>query len=153
MHIILANDHAGVELKRIIADHLTSLGHTCTDLGTNSTQSTDYPLYGSNAARMVVAGEADFGILICGSGIGISISANKVPGARCALASEPYSAMLGRSHNNANLLALGARVIGPDLAKATVDAFLSTDFAGGERHSRRVAELAQLDAGEKLPLP
>ncbi|MCL1838152.1 MAG: ribose 5-phosphate isomerase B [Propionibacteriaceae bacterium] len=153
MHFILASDHVGVALKQLIAAHLQELGHTCADLGTDSTQSTDYPIFGSNAARQVVAGEADFGILICGSGIGISIAANKVPGARCALASEPVSAALARNHNNANLLALGARTIGSELALACVDAFLSTDFDNGERHARRVAQLAQLDAGVALPLP
>jgi ribose 5-phosphate isomerase B len=153
MHIILANDHAAVELKQAVAAHLTQLGHTYTDLGTNSHESTDYPLYGSNAARKVVAGEGDRGILICGSGAGISISANKVHGARCVLASEPYTATMGRAHNDANLLAMGARVVGEDLAMMIVDAFLTTEFQGGERHSRRVAEIGQLDDGEILPLP
>ncbi|MDR1238082.1 MAG: ribose 5-phosphate isomerase B [Propionibacteriaceae bacterium] len=153
MHIILANDHAGVELKQIIAAHLTESGHSYTNLGTDSTASTDYPLYGSNAARMVAAGEGDFGILICGAGVGMCISANKVRGARCVLATEPFTAHMGRAHNNANLLALGARVVGPDLAKAIVDEFLATPFEGGERHSRRVDELAELDAGAQLPLP
>ncbi|MDR1711228.1 MAG: ribose 5-phosphate isomerase B [Propionibacteriaceae bacterium] len=153
MHIILANDHAGVELKRIVAEHLESLGHTYTNLGTDSTASTDYPLYGSNAARLVVAGEGELGILICGAGVGMSISANKVPGARCVLATEPFTAHMGRAHNNANLLSMGARVVGPDMAKAIVDEFLTTQWEGGERHARRVGEIAQLDEGAELPLP
>ncbi|MDR1767037.1 MAG: ribose 5-phosphate isomerase B [Propionibacteriaceae bacterium] len=153
MHIVLGNDHAAVELKRHVAAHLAELGHTVTDLGTNSAESTDYPIYGAAAARKVVAGEADLGIVICGSGAGISMSANKVPGARCVLASEPYTAKMGRAHNNANLLAMGARVIGPDLATMIVDVFLTTPWEGGERHSRRVGEIAALDERQPIPEP
>ena len=152
MRIVVASDHAGLELKQAVADHVTSLGHSVTDIGTYTSDSVDYPLYGAAAARRVAAGEFDRGIVFCGTGLGIGIAANKVRGARCATCTEPFSAALSRAHNDANMLALGARVVGPGLALACVDAFLTTDFLGG-RHTRRVAEIGQLDNGEELPLP
>ncbi len=144
MHIVVGNDHAGPDLKNHIKQHLSDLGHTVTDVGTNSFESTDYPDHAAQAAALVVSGEADLGILICGTGVGIGISANKVHGIRCATCSEPYSAVMSRRHNNANMLSMGARVVGPDLALMIVDAFLSGEFEGG-RHQRRVDKITSLD--------
>jgi len=137
MRIALAADHAGFALKDELAAWLRDGGHQVTDLGTNGPESVDYPTFGAKLADAIADGEADLGIAICGSGIGISIAVNRNPACRCALVSEPLSAALAREHNNANVLALGARLTGPDLAKACVAAFLATDFAGG-RHGRRV---------------
>ena len=152
MRIVIANDHSSVELKQAVVAHLVELGHEVDNLGTDSTRSTDYPLWGAAAAKKVVAGEADLGIVICGTGQGIGISANKVHGIRCVICSEEYSARMGRAHNDANMLALGARVVGIDLALGIVDAFLTTQFEGG-RHARRVGEINALDAGEDVPFP
>lgn len=137
MRIALAADHAGFALKDELAAWLRDGGHQVADLGTNGPDSVDYPTFGAKLADAIADGEADLGIAICGSGIGISIAVNRNPACRCALVSEPLSAALAREHNNANVLALGARLTGPDLAKACVAAFLATDFAGG-RHGRRV---------------
>lgn len=152
MRIVVASDHAALDLKAAVVRHLEDLGHAVTDIGTHTADSTDYPIWGAAAAKLVVSGDYDRGIVFCGTGLGIGIAANKVAGARCATCTEPFSATLARAHNNANMLALGARVLGPDLANACVDAFLATDFLGG-RHARRVEELATLDAGDDLPLP
>jgi ribose 5-phosphate isomerase B len=140
MRIALSADHAGYELKDLLATWLAETGHEVIDLGTNGPDSVDYPDYGAALADAVASGAADRGIAICGSGIGISIAANRHPGCRCALVSEPLSATLARHHNDANAIALGARLIGPDLAKACVAAFLAADFEGG-RHQRRVDQL------------
>ena len=137
MRIALSADHAGFELKDLLAAWLADEGHEVIDLGTNSADSVDYPDYGARLARAVASGDADRGIAVCGSGIGIAIAANRNPGCRCALVSEPLSATLARTHNDANAIALGARLIGPDMAKACVTAFLTTEFEGG-RHQRRV---------------
>ena len=137
MRIALSADHAGYELKDLLAAWLGEIGHDIIDLGTNSADSVDYPDFGARLGRAVASGDADRGIAICGSGIGISIAANRNPGCRCAMVSEPLSAALARMHNDANAIALGARLIGPDMAKACVTAFLTTDFEGG-RHQRRV---------------
>lgn len=144
MHVVIGGDHASPELKTYVTQHLEGLGHTVTDVGTNSTESTDYADWAALAAALVTSGEAQFGILICGSGVGIGISANKVHGIRCVICSEPYSAMMSRRHNNANMLAMGARVVGPDLALMIVDAFLAGEFEGG-RHQRRVDKIMALD--------
>lgn len=144
MHIVVGSDHAGPAVKDQIKQHLTELGHTVTDVGTNSTDSTDYPDYAAQAARLVVNGEVDLGVLICGTGVGIGISANKVHGIRCAICSEPYSAVMARRHNNANMLAMGARVVGTDLALMIVDSFLAGQFEGG-RHQRRIDKITALD--------
>ncbi|GAB47518.1 ribose 5-phosphate isomerase B [Mobilicoccus pelagius] len=149
MKIALGADHAGFALKTAVADHLTALGHEVLDGGTNSPERTDYPIYGSRAARLVTNGEADFGVICCGSGIGISIAANKVPGARCVVCTEPYSAAMARRHNDANMLALGERFVGVDMALACVDAFLAADFEGG-RHAGRVALFEQIESGTEL---
>ena len=137
MTIALAADHAGFALKDALAEWLRAEGHDVLDLGTNGPESVDYPRFGSLLAETIAAGKADKGIAVCGSGIGISISVNRNPACRCALVNEPLSAALAREHNDANVIALGARLTGIDLAKACVTAFLSTDFAGG-RHQRRV---------------
>jgi ribose 5-phosphate isomerase B len=141
MRIALAADHAGYLLKDELARWLAEQGHEISDLGTNSPESVDYPEYGARLARAVASGEAERGIAVCGSGIGISIAVNRNPHCRCARVDDPLSAQLSREHNDSNVLALGGRLIGTDMAKACVDAFLHTDFAGG-RHERRVQQLS-----------
>lgn len=143
MPIAIASDHAAVALKAALAEWLRSEGHDVTDLGPDSADSVDYPDYGAALAQHVAAGNATVGIALCGSGIGISIAVNRNPACRCALVSEPLSAALAREHNDANVLAMGARLTGIDMAKACVTAFLSTPFAGG-RHQRRVDKLGAL---------
>ncbi len=143
MRIALAADHAGYVLKDELAAWLREAGHEVTDLGTNSPESVDYPEFGARLARAVASGEAERGIAVCGSGIGISIAVNRNPKCRCARVDDPLSARLAREHNDANVLALGGRLIGGDMARACVTAFLCTDFAGG-RHQRRVDELSNL---------
>ncbi len=144
MRIALSADHAGYELKDSLAVWLREIGHEVIDLGTSSADSVDYPDYGARLGRAIADGEADRGIAVCGSGIGISIAANRNPGCRCALVSEPVSAALARTHNDANAIALGSRLIGTEMAKACVAAFLATDFEGG-RHQRRVDQLNPKD--------
>ncbi|MDR2073447.1 MAG: ribose 5-phosphate isomerase B [Spirochaetaceae bacterium] len=147
--IVLANDHAGVELKKEIIGLLEQLNLPHKDLGVNSPESTDYPLWGYRAAKLVASGECDRGIIICGTGVGISLAANKVRGIRCVVCTDCYSAKLSREHNDANMLALGARVVGPDLAKMIVQVWLETSFAGGERHSRRVNMIGKIEQGQE----
>jgi ribose 5-phosphate isomerase B len=142
MRIALAADHAGYLLKDELAAWLRDQGHDVSDLGTNGPESVDYPQFGHKLADAVASGQAERGIAICGSGIGISIAVNREPRCRCARVSEPLSAELAREHNDANVLALGARLTGSDMAKACVLAFLDTNFAGG-RHQRRVDQLSQ----------
>ena len=141
MRIALAADHAGYLLKDELVRWLGEQGHDVADLGTNGPESVDYPQFGARLARHVAAGKADRGIAVCGSGIGISIAVNREAKCRCARVDDPLSAQLAREHNDANVLALGARLIGSDMAKACVAAFLATDFAGG-RHQRRVDQLS-----------
>jgi len=143
MRIALASDHAGFALKRELAVWLGELGYEVADLGANGTESVDYPEFGARLADAVASGAAEFGVAVCGSGIGISIAVNRNPKCRCARVDEPVSATLAREHNDANVLALGGRLIGSDMAKACVAAFLGTDFAGG-RHQRRVDQLSSL---------
>jgi ribose 5-phosphate isomerase B len=143
MHIALAADHAGYLLKDELAEWLRGMGHEVTDLGTNGPESVDYPEYGAKLGSFVGLGKADKGIAICGSGIGISIAVNRNLECRCARVDDPLSAELAREHNDANVIALGARLIGSDMAKACVLAFLETDFAGG-RHQRRVDQLSKI---------
>ena len=143
MKIALAADHAGFLLKDELAAWLREQGHEVSDLGTNSGESVDYPDFGARVARAVASGEAERAIAVCGSGIGISIAVNREPKCRCARVDDPLSAALAREHNDANVLALGARLVGPDMANACVAAFLGTDFAGG-RHQRRVDQLSNL---------
>ncbi len=140
MRIAIASDHAAVALKGDLCAWLTAQGHEVRDLGPQGTDSVDYPDYGAALARAVAGGAAERGIALCGSGIGISIAVNRNPAVRCALVSDPLAAALAREHNDANALAMGARLVGPDMARACVAAFLSTDFAGG-RHQRRVDKL------------
>lgn len=137
MKIAVGSDHAGFELKAPIVSFIQSLGHEVVDFGTHSTASCDYPAYGESVARAVVSGECDLGVLICGTGCGISLAANKVPGARACNCSEPYTAMMSRRHNNANIIAFGSRVVGVEMAKLIVETFLNNEFEGG-RHQRRV---------------
>ncbi len=147
--IALACDHAGIDLKPHVIAVLEELGLPYQDFGTHDHQSVDYPIYGARAAQAVASGECDRGIVLCGTGVGISIAANKVRGARCVVCSEPYSAAMSRQHNDANLLALGSRVVGSELAKLIVRTWLTTAFEG-DRHQRRVGQLRKLDAGEGL---
>ena len=143
MRIALAADHAGYELKDALAVWLKEAGHDIIDVGTNGPESVDYPEFGARLAAEIAAGRAERGVAICGSGIGISIAVNREPRCRCARVDDPLSARLAREHNDANVLAFGARLIGHDMARACVSAFLGTDFAGG-RHQRRVDQLSQL---------
>lgn len=140
MRIAIASDHAGFDLKGELRDYLKGLGHEVADLGPETAGRVDYPDFGYKLAVAVADGSAEYGVALCGSGIGISIAVNRDPAVRCALVSEPLSAALAREHNNANAIAMGARLIAPDMAKACLDAFLSTPFAGG-RHSARVEKL------------
>jgi len=139
--IAIASDHAAVALKATLVAWLREQGHDVTDLGPHDHGSVDYPDYGYKLAGAVADGSVGFGIALCGSGIGISIAVNRNPAARCALVNEPYSAKLARRHNDANVIALGARLIGEDMAKSCVHAFLETPFEGG-RHAMRVAKLS-----------
>lgn len=136
--IALGCDQAGYELKQVIMKHLEDRGLEYKDYGSYSSEPVDYPIYGKKVAQAIVDGECDRGILICGTGIGISIAANKVKGIRAAVCSDCFSAEATRLHNDANILAFGARVVGPGLAEKIVDVFLNTEFSGVERHKRRV---------------
>jgi ribose 5-phosphate isomerase B len=139
--IVIASDHAAVEMKAMLVTHLQAAGHEVVDLGPGGIDSVDYPDYGYKIAEAVAGGRADIGVALCGSGVGISISINRHPGCRCALVSEPLSARLAREHNDANVIAMGARLLGAEMAKACLDTFLSTPFGGG-RHQRRVEKLS-----------
>ncbi|MGH6697423.1 ribose 5-phosphate isomerase B [Sphingopyxis sp.] len=141
MRIAIASDHAAYELKAALADWLREAGHEVEDLGTNGPDSVDYPDFGYKLAEAIADGRAERGVALCGSGIGISISVNRNPAARCARVDEPLSAKLAREHNDANVIAMGARLTGIDMAKACLDAFLTTEFAG-DRHARRVDKLS-----------
>ena len=144
MKIAIGTDHTALEMKAAIKAHLEENGYEVLDLGTNSTDSCDYPVYGEKVGRAVVDGEADLGIAICGTGVGISLAANKVKGVRACVCSEPYTAKLSRMHNDSNVLAFGARVIGVELAKMIVDEWLNASFEGG-RHQRRVDMLMDIE--------
>jgi ribose 5-phosphate isomerase B len=141
MRIAMTADHAGFEMKDQLADWLRADGHDVVDLGTNGPESVDYPRYGAILADALADGRAERGITVCGSGIGVAIAANRNTACRCAQVSEPLSASLARKHNDCNAIALGARLIGLEMAKACVTAFLTSDFLGG-RHQRRVDQLA-----------
>jgi len=146
--IAIGSDHGGFELKQFVMKHLDELGLAYRDYGTYSADSCDYPVYGEAVARAVASGEAEKGIVICGTGIGISIAANKVKGIRAALCGDCYSAEFTRRHNDANILAMGARVTGSGLALKIVDTFLNTAFEGG-RHAKRIALIAELEERER----
>jgi len=144
MKIVIANDHIAVEMKKEICSYLSGKGCEVINLGTDSAERCDYPVYGKKAAKAVVKGEAELGIVLCGTGVGISIAANKVKGIRAVVCSEPYSAKLSREHNNTNILALGARVVGTELAKMIIDAWLNAVFESG-RHKKRVDMLEETE--------
>ncbi|MBO4825047.1 MAG: ribose 5-phosphate isomerase B [Lachnospiraceae bacterium] len=137
--IAIGSDHGGYELRQIIMKHLKDRGIEYKDFGCPDTNSCDYPVYGRAVAKAVASGECEKGIVICTTGIGISITANKIPGIRCALCSDVLSAELTRLHNDANMLSLGAGIVGPNLAVKITDTFLDTEFSGEERHSRRIS--------------
>ncbi|MBU0555639.1 MAG: ribose 5-phosphate isomerase B [Alphaproteobacteria bacterium] len=140
MRIAIASDHAAIDLKTALAEWLHEQGHEVSDLGPAAGESVDYPDYGYKLATEIAAGRVERGVALCGSGIGISIAVNRDSACRCALVNEPLSAQLAREHNDANVIAMGARLIGPEMAKACLAAFLATDF-GGDRHVRRVGKL------------
>ena len=144
MKIAMGNDHSALEMKEAIKAYVESKGYEVIDFGTNSTESCDYPEYGEKVGRAVAAGEADYGIAICGTGIGIGIAAGKVKGVRVCTCSEPYSARLSRMHNDTNVLTFGARVIGVEMAKMIVDEWLDNKYEGG-RHKRRVDMLSEIE--------
>lgn len=141
MRIAIASDHAAVEMKAVLREWLVEQGHEVADLGPDSRDSVDYPDFGYRLAGVVADGTAERGVALCGSGVGISIAVNRNPRVRCALVTEPLSARLAREHNDANVIALGARLVGIDMAKACIAAFLATEFSAG-RHQRRVHQLS-----------
>ncbi|MDY6063061.1 MAG: ribose 5-phosphate isomerase B [Erysipelotrichaceae bacterium] len=147
MKIVIGNDHSAVEMKQEILKYIETLGHEVINVGTDVIESVDYPDYGYKVAKTVVNHDADLGIAICGTGIGISLAANKVRGIRAFACSEPYSAKLARNHNDANVLCFGARVVGVELAKMMVKTFLEAEFEG-ERHARRVGKIMKIEAEE-----
>lgn len=142
--IAIGSDHVGIELKPIIIEYIKELGYEVTDFGTKSNERTDYPIYGQKVGMAVASGEYELGILICGTGVGISLAANKVAGVRAVVCSEPYSAQLSRQHNDTNILAFGSRVVGSELAKMIVKSWLDASFLGG-RHLRRVEEVKAIE--------
>ena len=144
MKIALGNDHTALEMKAAVKQHLEERGIEVLDLGTHSPENCDYPVYGEKVGLAVASGEADLGIAICGTGVGISLAANKVKGVRACVCSEPYTAKLSRMHNNSNVLAFGARVVGDELAKMIVKEWLDAEFEGG-RHQRRVDMLMEIE--------
>ena len=144
MKIAISSDHGGFELKGVIIDHLTKKGHTVINLGTDTADSVDYSDYAEKCAEKVLAKEVDFGIVVCGTGIGISIAANKINGIRCALCHSPETAALAKQHNNANIISLGGRTTSDELALEIVDSFMSAEFEGG-RHQRRVDKIMALE--------
>jgi ribose 5-phosphate isomerase B len=145
MKIAIAADHAGFSLKEKLLQALRAEGHEVTDFGTHSDESTDYPDYAVAVSDQVAHGAAERGILVCSTGVGMSIAANKIPGIRAALATSPEEVRLTREHNDANVLTIGAKFATPEYAEELIDIFLTTDFSGGARHARRIAKLAKLD--------
>lgn len=146
MKIAIGNDHTAVEMKVEIKKYLEEKGHEVVNYGTDTSDSCDYPIYGKKVAYAVASGECECGVLICGTGIGISMAANKVKGIRAAVCSDPLSAHLTKLHNNANIIAFGARIVGIETAKAIVDAYLDTEYEGG-RHQRRVDLISDIENG------
>ena len=144
MKVVISNDHAATEMKFEIKKYLEDKGYEVVDVGTNNSESCDYPEYGEKAARLVADHQVDFGILICGTGVGISLAANKVKGIRCGVCSETTTAALIRRHNDANMISFGARIVGVEVAKDIVDTFLTTEFEGG-RHQRRVDMIMDIE--------
>ena len=146
MRIVLGSDHAGFELKKALIPYLQELGHQTLDVGTHSTESVDYPDYAQAVGRALLDGRAEVGILLCGSGVGASVAANKLRGIRAGLCHDTYSAHQGVEHDAMNVIVLGARVIGPELAKELVRAFLGATFSGEERHRRRLGKVQAIEA-------
>lgn len=145
MKIGFGNDHTGVDLKKMLMEYLQEKGYECVDYGTDSyDRGDDYPVPGRTVAEAIMRGEVDKGVLICGTGVGISLAANKVPGIRACACSEPYTAKLTVQHNNANIIAFGARVVGSEMAKMIVDEFFAAKFEGG-RHQRRIDMITQIE--------
>lgn len=144
MRVVLASDHAGLQLRAELVEHLKSTGHDVTDLGPLSPESVDYPDYAAKVSGAVARGEYQLGVLVCGTGIGMSITANKVKGVRAALCSTEFEARMARAHNDANVLCLGQRVVGAGLARAILEGFVSTAFEAG-RHQRRVDMIARVE--------
>ena len=149
MKIGIGNDHSALDLKKVVVEHLQNEGYEVVDYGTYTKESCNYPEFGEKVARAIVAGEVDLGVLICGTGVGISLAANKVKGIRAAVCSEPYTAQMVRSHNNAQIIAFGARVIGDEMAKMIVDSFLNAEFEGGGRHQKRVDMIMDIERREQ----
>ena len=149
MKIAIGNDHTAVEMKKELKAYLEEKGYEVINVGTDSTESFPYPVSGYKVAKMVASGQADGGILICGTGVGISLAANKVKGIRCCVCSEPYSAKLSKQHNNSNIIAFGARVIGIEMAKMIVDEWLNAEFMGG-RHQTRVDMIMEIEEKQSL---
>ena len=147
--LAIGNDHVAVEMKKEIMAYLQEKGYELINVGTDDPGRFDYPISGYKVAKMVAAGEVDGGILICGTGVGISLSANKVKGIRCCVCSEPYSAKLSKQHNNTNIIAFGARVVGVELAKMIVDSWLEAEFEGG-RHQRRIDMIKEIEETQNL---
>ncbi|MFL2138978.1 ribose 5-phosphate isomerase B [Desemzia sp. FAM 23991] len=148
MKLAIGSDHVGIELKPIIIEYVKELGHEVEDFGPYSTERTDYPKFGKKVAEEVANGNFDGGILICGTGVGISIAANKVKGIRAVVCSEPYSAKLSKEHNNTNIVAFGSRVVGSELAKMIVKEWLDAEFEGG-RHANRVGMISDIECEYK----
>lgn len=144
MRIGIGNDHSGLQMKQEIAGFLQEKGHEVIDYGTDKSERCDYPIYGEKVGRAVAAGDVDRGILICGTGLGISLAANKIRGIRAVVCSESCTARLSRQHNDANVLAFGARIVGIEMAKMIVETWLDTEFEGG-RHKRRVDMIAEIE--------
>ena len=149
MKIAIGNDHSAVEMKREIVEHLQSKGVEVVNVGTDTAERFDYPVAGYRVARLVASGEVDGGVLICGTGVGISLAANKVKGIRACVCSDPYTAKLSKQHNNTNIIAFGARVIGVETAKMIVDEWVDAGFEGG-RHAERVALITEIEQTQQL---
>ncbi len=150
MKIAVACDHSGLELKALAIEIATKLGHSCIDFGTDTEESCSYADYGYKAAKAIVSCESDRGVVVCGTGIGISIASNKVHGIRCAVCGDGTSARLTREHNDANMLALGSRLVGPEMARDIIEIFLTTEFSEGERHIMRIGHIADIEKKESL---
>ncbi|MDG3086555.1 ribose 5-phosphate isomerase B [Vibrio hannami] len=144
MRIAIGCDHVGIEHKELVISHLESKGIQVIDLGAQSAERTDYPQYGLAVANAVVKGDVDLGVLICGTGVGISLAANKVPGIRAVVCSDPYTAALSKEHNNTNILSFGSRVVGIELAKMIIDSWLNAEFEGG-RHQNRINQIKEIE--------
>jgi len=149
MKIAIGNDHVAVEMKNLVKEHLESKGYEVVNFGTDTGERANYPVYGKKVADAVASGECDFGVLICGTGVGISLAANKVKGIRACVCSDPYTARLTRQHNNANIIAFGARVVGQELALMIVDEFFGAEFEGG-RHQTRIDMISAIENGEEI---